>query len=82
MQLPPTLSGVDAPSGGATAGVQTPGDLSKTLFTRLANTGITTSFLTRQYRCHPVAGCSTFRLPDLCRDTERGVKLVVRRLLC
>ncbi|KAJ1480287.1 AAA domain-containing protein [Baffinella frigidus] len=39
--------------GGSAAGAE---DLGKTLFSRLTNAGIKTSFLNRQYRCHPVMG--------------------------
>ena len=45
-QLPPTLSGPE--------GSQDSNDLNKTLFTRLANTGLEPILLKRQYRCHPV----------------------------
>jgi hypothetical protein len=47
-QLPPTLSG---PEGSVNSD-----DLGKTLFSRLANTGIAPIFLKRQYRCHPLLG--------------------------
>ena len=53
MQLPPTLvaagGDVSAPSGHA-------GDLCKTLFSRLAASGMEPVLLKRQYRCHPVLG--------------------------
>ena len=47
-QLPPTLAGAE--------GSEKSNDLSKTLFTRLANTGVEPILLKRQYRCHPVLG--------------------------
>ncbi len=47
-QLPPTLSGAE--------GSEASNDLGKTLFTRLANTGVQPVLLKRQYRCHPHLG--------------------------
>ena len=47
-QLPPVLAGQDSSDSSNV--------LSKTLFSRLANTGVEPVLLKRQYRCHPVLG--------------------------
>ena len=51
MQLPPTLTGHENSSK-----LLQNNDLSKTMFTRMMNTGISPILLKRQYRCHPVLG--------------------------